>query len=369
MSLGQRGPGERTSATRAAARDSGRLLRSSYVGTPPDSGGTRRLIAFAAVVVLCVLGGGAFVAIAAIGGEGSTSKAKVANVTGAGPAPAAVAGRRVMARAADPEDPGLDGRVVIATLGAKGRPRPTGLACQRVYMEKGRGICLALAGTALDYTAIVFDRKFRRLHSLALDGLPSRARVSPDGRMGSVTSFVTGHSYAAAGEFSTSTRLIDLRSGRWVGDLEEDFEAYRDGQRFDAPDFNYWGVTFARGGREFYATLSTEDHRYLVRGDLRTKRVDVLRDKVECPSLSPDGTRIAYKRTLGGGRWRPHVLNLESGADTALAETRSIDDQIEWLDDDHVLYGDGQNIFMTPADGSGKPRRMLAHASSPAAIL
>jgi Tol biopolymer transport system component len=94
----------------------------------------------------------------------------------------------------------------------------------------------------------------------------------------------------------------------------------------------------------------------------------VLRDRVECPSLSPDGTRIAYKRTLGGGRWRPHVLDLETGADRPLAETRSIDDQLEWLNDEFVLYGDGADVFMTPANGGGQPQRMLARAASPTSL-
>ncbi len=331
----------------------------------PDSTGTR-LIAFAVVVVLCVLGGTAYVLASARSSEGTTSDARVAEVESAGKVPAAVRGRQVLVRAVDSEDPGLDGRVSVVRLG-EGAPRGTGLNCQRVYMGGGRGLCLALAGTGLDYTAVIFDRNFKPVESLGLDGLPSRARVSPDGRLGSVTSFVTGHSYADSGEFSTSTRLLDLRRGRWIANLE-DFEVFRDGRRIEAPDINFWGVTFERGGRGFYATLSTADHRYLVHGDVGERRVDVLRDRVECPSLSPDGTRIAYKRTLGGGRWRPHVLDLKTGADRPLAETRSIDDQLEWLNDDFVLYGDGADVFMTPANGGGQPQRMLARAASPTSL-
>jgi hypothetical protein len=233
-------------------------------------------------------------------------------------------------------------------------------------MAGGRGICLKLAGSGLDYSAVVFDAEFRELQSLALDGLPSRARVAPDGRLGAVTSFVTGHSYASGGEFSTSTRLLDLRRGRWIANLEE-FQVLRGGRRIDAPDFNFWGVTFERGGG-FYATLSTGSHRYLVHGDVKDRRLEVLRDRVECPSLSPDGRRIAYKRTLGDGRWRPHVLDLRTGRDHALSERRSIDDQIEWLDNRHVLYGHGDHVFLAAADGSGRPHRVLARAASPSAL-
>jgi hypothetical protein len=327
--------------------------------------GRGRIIAFAAIVAVCVLGGGTFVAIAALGGDGTTSEARVARAVAE--APPSIKGERVLVRAADPADPGLDGSVAIARLGTDAGPRPTGLACSRVYMAGGRGICLKLAGTGVDYTVVVFDRSFRQVASLGLNGLPSRARVSPDGRLGTVTSFVTGHSYASSGEFSTNTRLLDLRRGRYIADLE-DFTVMNDGERLEAPDFNFWGVTFERDGDGFYATLSTGSHRYLVHGSVRARRVQVLRDRVECPSLSPDGTRIAYKRTLGGGRWRAHVLDLRSGADRPLAESRSIDDQLEWAGNRFVLYGDGEDVYLVAADGSGAPRRMLGRAASPAVL-
>jgi uncharacterized repeat protein (TIGR01451 family) len=54
--------------------------------------------------------------------------------------------------------------------------------------------------------------------------------------------------------------------------------------------------------------------------------------------------------------------------ETPLAETRSIDDQIEWLDDDRVLYGDGWHLWSMPADGSGTPRRFMSDANSPAVV-
>jgi hypothetical protein len=54
--------------------------------------------------------------------------------------------------------------------------------------------------------------------------------------------------------------------------------------------------------------------------------------------------------------------------ETALAETRSFDDQAEWLDDDHVVYGlDGQ-VWVVPADGGGSPERFLRSADSPAVV-
>ena len=65
--------------------------------------------------------------------------------------------------------------------------------------------------------------------------------------------------------------------------------------------------------------------------------------------------------------WRLHVLDLRTMADTALAETRMVDDQAEWLDDGTVLYGLEGAVWSVPADGTGAPRQLLAGALSPAA--
>ena len=62
---------------------------------------------------------------------------------------------------------------------------------------------------------------------------------------------------------------------------------------------------------------------------------------VECPSLSPDDKEIAFKRRLAGPgvRWRLSVLDLATMKVHPLAETRSVDDQVEWLNGSTVLYG------------------------------
>ena len=104
-----------------------------------------------------------------------------------------------------------------------------------------------------------------------------------------------------------------------------------------------------------------------------------VRTDAECPSLSPDGTRVAYKKRLGSnkpGEWRLAVLDLSTGRETLLAETRSVDDQAEWLDDHQVLYGLSRqgaegtisDIWAVPADGTGAPRVLIAQASSPAVV-
>jgi hypothetical protein len=102
-----------------------------------------------------------------------------------------------------------------------------------------------------------------------------------------------------------------------------------------------------------------------------------VRDDVECPSVSPDGTRVAYKKRFtrdGRVGWELHVLDLRTMADVALAEERSVDDQLEWLDDEQVLYsvaaagGVGSDVWRTSADGTGSPGVFLRAAYSPAVV-
>jgi hypothetical protein len=157
-----------------------------------------------------------------------------------------------------------------------------------------------------------------------------------------------------------------MSDGSVVTDLET-FTVTRDGRRIDSVDFNFWGVTFARDGDRFYATLGTAGKTYLVEGSMSTRRMRVLHAGVECPSLSPDGGRIAYKQRAGDA-WRLSVLDLATMHETWLAETRSVDDQAEWLDDGHVLYGLGGQIWRVRADGRGAPSRFLADALSPAVV-
>ena len=116
--------------------------------------------------------------------------------------------------------------------------------------------------------------------------------------------------------------------------------------------------------------MATGGKTYLIEGSIGGRTAKVLHENVECPSLSPDGTRIAYKKRTGSATnpWRLTVLDLATMRETPLAETRSIDDQAEWLDDDRVLYGMGGEVRVVSADGSGEPAVFLAHAASPAVV-
>jgi hypothetical protein len=243
-----------------------------------------------------------------------------------------------------------------------------GLACDRVYFSAGNGLCLTATGTfASHYVAKIFDASFHVRKQVRILGIPSRARISPSGRLGSVTTFVNGHSYSP-GTFSTQTLLIDMTTGETLVNLEK-FTVLRDGKRIHDRNFNFWGVTFERDDDHFYATLGSGSNTYLVHGSLRARTMRVLYTHLECPSLSPDGTRIAFKRSLNShGSWRIYVLDLSTMRAHPIAETGSVDDQVEWHDNRHVLYGRGGSVWISRADGGGSPRKLVLDGWSPVVV-
>ncbi len=267
------------------------------------------------------------------------------------------------------------GTVEISPLDALEDRKATSLHCERIYFAAGKGICLTreIKLFSAQTIATLVDARFQPLSSVRLDGIPSRARISPDGRYGAFTVFVSGHSYADT-SLSTATLLLDMKTGSTLANLES-FKVFRDGDRIESPDFNYWGVTFLHDSNAFYATLRTGGVNYLVRGDIGARSVRILYKGVECPSVSPDETRIAFKKMVSPGSWRLTVLNLSTFQETALAEIRSVDDQAEWLDDNHVLYGmvpaktpPFMNILVVAADGSGDAQVFAPGAGSPAVV-
>ena len=240
------------------------------------------------------------------------------------------------------------------------------------------------------------DRRSWRLHEVlpcahlrrALQGAPSSGarwdsqsnESSPDGRVVAVTVFVSGHSYSA-GSFSTLTTLIDTATGAGLGDLEQ-FAVTRDGKPFKAVDFNFWGVTFAAGLQH------------------------VLRDARDGPGTASDSGRRCRSATASrAARWRrvsgalagrhavgiqapPHrercirhgalaTLDLQTLTDRLVpGELRSVDDQVEWLDANHLLYGvtddesglGGTSVWKVNVD-SGPAAVWLRGAYSPSVSL
>ncbi|GGK07547.1 TolB-like translocation protein; signal peptide [Pilimelia anulata] len=274
-------------------------------------------------------------------------------------------------------DPGRAGTLLYVD-GATGRVQQaagdrvtgTGPTCQRAYAAAGTLVCLRVDGTPGSTTILAYGPGMRERASLLAWGTPSRARVSPSGRLIAWTVFRSGDSYLNNGAFSTTAGAYDLATGAHYGSLE-DFAVTIGGRPYDEVDMNFWGITFARDDRTFYATMSSKGRLWLLRGDLPGRRLVDVRAGVECPSLSPDGTRIAYKLRTGR-HWRLHVLALGTGADVALAETAHVDDQPAWLDPATIGYARPHRgkpaLFAVPADGTGAPRLLRPDAASPAAL-
>ncbi|MFC5908192.1 TolB family protein, partial [Streptacidiphilus monticola] len=264
----------------------------------------------------------------------------------------------------------------VVAAHADGSRTGSGLDCLRFYAAAGTGVCLQAQPGALQtsYRARILDARLRTVRSFPLAGVPSRARVSPSGRFAAWTVFVGGESYGSA-FFSTRTSIVDTRTGQLDSTLE-DFAVDLNGAPYRATDENFWGVTFAADDDTFYATLATGGRTYLVKGSIGRRTVSSVGvTNVECPSLSPDGTRIAFKRRVLGSAalWHEYVLDLRTLKQTPLAESHSVDDQAFWLDDRTVAYAlptqgetGSTDLWSVPADGSGTPALLAGHAASPA---
>ncbi|MFJ5958508.1 TolB family protein [Paenarthrobacter sp. NPDC092416] len=249
-------------------------------------------------------------------------------------------------------------------------------ACDRVYGTSATIVCLTTKrGLVTAFEAAVLDRNWKQERAWAVPGIPSRTRISPDASMIATTVFVSGHSYAVAG-FSTATEITTQNGG--TGNLE-DFALMVNGERLVATDRNIWGVTFVPGQSDvFYATAASAGRIWLVRGSISAKTLTAVHDNVECPSVSPDGMRIAYKKNDAGpldAHWNVAVLDLATGRETVLSEKRSVDDQIEWLDNQTLLYGlphdgtDGDSdIWELGTDPGSDPKLFIEHAWSPSVV-
>jgi WD40-like Beta Propeller Repeat len=334
-------------------------------------------VGFGALVVVCIAAGVGYLVYARDRTDAQEKNAKHVAVAGPSKLDAFVAKPHMLFRSTAYGD--TYGKVaVVPDDDPKGPRALTPLSCERVDMASGRGVCLvANRGVLTTYGGLVFDKKFRVTHRFDLPGLPSRARVAPDGSVAAMTVFVSGDSYSSS-TFSTRTMFVDLGTGEILGNLEE-FHVTHDGVAVDSVDRNYWGVTFAPDSDTFYATLQTGGQIYLIKGKLSDRSAKVVDEGIECPALSPDGTRIAYKKRIGNDlqvKWRLHVRDLASGKDVQLSETRNVDDQVEWYDESNVLFGLPQsqagtaetNTWIVPADGSGKPELLVPRAWSPSVI-
>jgi hypothetical protein len=269
------------------------------------------------------------------------------------------------------------GRVAVVALDAPSGARAfTPANCDRVYARQSEAVCLyAKPGLVTTYRAEVLGADWSVKQSLPLSGVPSRTRISPDSSLVATTTFVTGHDYSSPGTFSTETLVT--RIGSKTSTNVESFRLTVDGKQITASDRNVWGVTFLDDDN-FYATAASGDKTWLVKGSLSAKTLTALREDAECPSISPDHTRIAFKTRNGHekGQWNVAVYDIATGKATILSEAHSVDDQIEWLDDTQVLYGlprsgngpSASDVWTAKADGSGTPQLFIPDAWSPAVV-
>ena len=269
------------------------------------------------------------------------------------------------------------GKVVELPMGAaqSAVPSVSSIQCERSYTSSGVLLCLQSEGDLISQPyAEIYDSSLKQIKKLQITGTPNRARLSADGRMASWTTFVTGDSYTQPGA-STRTSILDLKTGEYVDSLES-FTSLVDGKPYKAVDINFWGVTFTADDNTFYATMGSSSKTWLMRGDFKAHTLTALRTNLECPSLSPDGTRLVFKKRVSDDirkPWRFMVLNLATMQETRLAETRSVDDQAAWLDAHTVMYAvphdndPGSDLFGVPADGTGAPRLLAPDGMSPSA--
>lgn len=269
------------------------------------------------------------------------------------------------------------GLVSTVSLADPGGPRAvTDLSCDRIDAVATRGSCLqSERGVVTRYRWLDLDADLDVVDESPLAGMPSRTRLSPDGSLVASTAFVAGHSYTQVG-FSTATVVREVGGDSW-GNLER-FQLILDGEEVSPADRNVWGVTFDPQGAGFYATVATGGTPYLVRGDLAKRTLTSVRAGAECPALSPDGSTLAYKKDIGQGEvhWAVAVLDLASGTELVLdQEERSVDDQLQWLDDDTLLYALPRaddpgvtDVWELAADGSAPPAVLIEQAWSPAVV-
>lgn len=252
----------------------------------------------------------------------------------------------------------------------------TELKCTRIDLNSTSGLCLNKPENPLGSGhGLLLDTRLLALGKFNVTD-PSRASVSPDGGLVAWTGFTEGHDYGEVGEFSTLTQIINIERGLAV-DLEQDFQVVIDGEVDRSLDHNFWGVTFLNND-VFYATLATGDSTYIVEGSTSRGVVEAKFDNATCPEISPNGATIVAKEQRGD-HFQLVAIDVATGTRRDLGETRSVDDQVEWLDNDSILYAvvnedegteaqPAYDVYVLNTAPGASPRLLIPFADSPAAV-
>ena len=225
-------------------------------------------------------------------------------------------GRRpkaVLVRAVDPARATLEGRVYRVSpdgtgtpVGARARP-----ACASTRRAAAR-LCLTVARSGVDFRGLVLDGNGAHApHADPHRPAEPRARVAQRAHRRDDRPSSAATPTPRRAPSRPAPTLIDLASGRTIADLEK-FTVTKDGQRIHSPGLQLLGRHLrARQRRVLRDAGHGRAPLPRPRQRPRDAPMTVIHDNVECPSLSPDGTRIAYKRRDGNPwHWRLHVLDL-----------------------------------------------------------
>jgi len=250
--------------------------------------------------------------------------------------------------------------------------------CLRVHIANEHGVCLSQDDSVVPaYTTTFFPsvNPGESLKSYA-SALPSRARISPSGRFSSVTAFATGTSYVDIGEETTTFVTIDEIASKSRLRSTAQMDITSTDERYDNFAAQYWGITFVDDD-EFYVTGYFGTAPEIMRGSLETMTMEPTGWIGSCPSISPDGKTLVFKEQRQDGGFDLVAVDVATQEKRPLGETRSVDDQVEWLDNDTILYalhpdgGDNAvqpefDIWMLDIAPGSEPVLFLPNADSPA---
>lgn len=253
--------------------------------------------------------------------------------------------------------------------------------CERLHVAAAIGLCLGPAANGDDhaYRADVISLANAQLDVVRADSgvSPSRARVSSDGGWASATMIRQQgddeDEYAELGSLQTIVTIVNLGAGNSTRI-----------NRFDHPPTNgpttWWGVTFGPDNDQIWVTGADDDGPQIYTGSLAERTLTPTRIGASCPSISPDGKTLVVRMAEGGveGATDLVAIDQQTGEQWRLNEDREVVDQVEWLDNDTILYAlpaDDFSAEMRTFDvwsldlrADAEPELFLRYASSPSVI-